>query len=99
MKIKDFFGEDFKILHNNGEKKFNDIRSRVVAITRKDSSWELVEKTLDDLWNKWIEVELGSEDHRILSIHNTGDLVKKRVNKEFRNKEKMIILGDFNDSS
>lgn len=39
------------------------------------------------------------KNFRILSIHNTGDSVKERVNREFRNKEKMIILGDFNDSS
>lgn len=101
MKTKDFFGGDFKILHNKCEGNFNDIKSRVVAITRKDSPWKLVEQTLNksSLGNKWIEVELSGKNFRILSIHNTDDSVKERVNREFRNKEKMIILGDFNDSS
>jgi len=60
----------------------------------------LVEQTLNksSLGNKWIEVGLSGENFRILSIHNTGESVKERVNREFRNKEKVIILGDFNDS-
>lgn len=101
LKTKDFFGEGFKILHNKCEGNFNDIKSHVVAITRKDSPWKLVEQTLNKsaLGNKWVEVELSGKNFRILSIHNTGESVKERVNREFRNKEKMIILGDFNDSS
>ena len=101
LKTKDFFGEDFKILHNKCEGNFNDIKSHVVAITQKESSWKLVEQTLNksSLGNKWLEVELSSKNFRILSIHNTGDSVKERVNREFSSKEKMIILGDFNDSS
>ena len=100
MKTKDFFGENYKVLHNECEGNFNDIKSHVVAITRKDSSWKLVEQTLNksSLGNKWIEVELRGKNFRILSFHNTGEPVKERVNREFRNKEKMIILGDFNDS-
>lgn len=60
----------------------------------------MVEQTLNksSLGNKWIEVELSGKNFRILSFHNTGEAVKERVNREFRNKEKMIILGDFNDS-
>lgn len=100
LKTKDFFGENYKVLHNECEGNFNDIKSHVVAITRKDSSWKLVEQTLNksSLGNKWIEVELRGKNFRILSFHNTGEPVKERVNREFRNKEKMIILGDFNDS-
>ncbi len=100
LKTRDFFAEDLKVLHNECEGNFNDIKSHVVAITRKDSSWKLVEQTLNksSLGNKWIEVELSGKNLRILSFHNTGEAVKERVNREFRNKEKMIILGDFNDS-
>lgn len=99
LKTRDYFSEDLKVLHNECEGNFNDIKSHVVAIIRKDSSWKLVEQTLNksSLGNKWIEVELSGKNFRILSFHNTGEAVKERVNREFRNKEKMIILGDFND--
>ena len=93
LKTRDFFTEDLKVLHNECEGNFKDIKSHVVAITRKDSSLNK-----SSLGNKWIEVELSGKNFRILSFHNTGEAVKERVNREFRNKEKMIILGDFNDS-
>lgn len=101
LKTKDFFGENFKVLHNKCEGNFNDIKSHVVAITRKDSSWKLVEQTLNksSLGNKWIEVELEEEGLSILSLHNTHKSIMEKANKEFRKKEKMIILGDFNNSS
>lgn len=101
LKTKDFFGETFEVLHNKCEGNFNDIKSHVVAITRKDSLWKLVEQTLNksSLGNKWIEVELAEEGLSVLSLHNTHKSIMEKVNKEFRKKEKMIILGDFNNSS
>lgn len=101
LKTRDFFAEDFKILHNNCDRNFNDIKSHVVAITRKDSAWNLIEKSPNEksFWNKWIEVKLAGESFSILSFHNTDESIKEKVNKEFVNKEKMIILGDFNDIS
>lgn len=98
IKAEEFFENNGYVVFHNSKLKSN-IKSHVVAITLKDSIWELINPDSDDkLKNKFVAMKYN-ESLKIISIHNTGDTIKQMVNKEFKQHKKQVILGDFNDSS
>lgn len=98
IKAEEFFENNGYVVFHNPKLKSN-IKSYVVAITLKDSLWELINPdSKDKLKNKFVAMKYN-ESFKIISIHNTGDAIKQMVNKEFAEHKKKVILGDFNDSS
>ncbi len=99
IKTEEYFkSEGYIVFHNTI--LIGTIKSHVVGITLKGTSWELVEqKNKIPYQNKFIEMKLEEKSLSIISFHNTDENVKKMINKHFENGEKQIILGDFNDIS
>jgi len=83
--------KDYTIFYNGDKLE----RSRVVAITLKDSPWErIVPKGEDEYTNKFIEMKL--KEIQIICFHNTCDMVFSKIKECFASKEYDVILGDFN---
>lgn len=98
IKAEEFFENNGYVVFHNPKLDSN-IKSYVVAITLKDSLWELINPDPNDiLKNKFVAMKYN-KSFKIISIHNTGDAIKQMVNKEFAEHKKKVILGDFNDSS
>lgn len=96
--VKTLFTEDkYKIIYNMDIKT----KSDVVAITLKDSLWEQDEVVLDNFSNKFIKMKLPDKSITVLGVHNTNELIQKKIEDYFNidnDKKPDIILGDFNDS-
>lgn len=75
------------------------VKSHVVAITLKNSLWEVIkpEGTIE-FKNKFIEMELKEKSLKIISFHNTDKNIEDKMNSEFNKENKDIILGDFNNT-
>lgn len=75
------------------------VKSCVVAITLKDSTWKKDCVTQENEYaNKIIGMSLEKLKLNILCIHNTDDVIKNEIDRCFDEKHYDIILGDFDDS-
>ena len=74
------------------------LKSNVVAITLKKSLWKVINPKETEFQNKFIEMELEEKSLKIVSFHKTDKKIEDRMNKEFDNGDKDIILGDFNNT-
>lgn len=102
INVKELFPEkNYKISN-----LYPTVKSNVVAISLKDSSWIVKEKDPNiNFKNKYIEIELvkfGSVKCRIFSFHNTDEVIKNKVETFFNDPNLNdtlpdIILGDFNN--
>ena len=88
-----FNKEKYTIFSNSNYKK---IKSSVVAMTLKGSTWEKEDFHQEiEFSNKIIEMRM--KDLKVLSFHNTDDNIKKIINSYFQEKNVDIIIGDFNN--
>ncbi len=88
-----FNKEKYTIFSNSNYKK---IKSSVVAMTLKGSTWEKEDFHQEiEFSNKIIEMRM--KDLKVLSFHNTDDNIQKIINSYFQEKNVDIIIGDFNN--
>ena len=95
-----------KYFEKNGYKVFHNLnkilKSHVVAITLEKSLWKVINPKETEFQNKFIEMELKlklkEKSLKIVSFHNTDKKIEGRMNKEFDQGDKDIILGDFNNT-
>lgn len=93
VRAKEYFEKNgYKVFHNLDKIS----KSHVVAITLKKSLWEVINPEETDFKNKFIEMEL-KKSLKIISFHNTDKEIENKINNEFENRDKDIILGDFNN--
>ena len=102
LKSREFFINHGYAIYNNIEdkydKEFNKCKSHVVAITLKESPWKIIKPSPEiELQNKFVVMELEEKSLKIISFHNTDDKIRAIVETEFKNVDKQIILGDFNN--
>lgn len=68
-----------------------------MAITLKGSLWKRIEPCSEDGYNnKFIEMNY-KDNLSIISFQNTNNYCKEKINSYFNDKDKDIIIGDFND--
>lgn len=100
VNVETLFSTDkYKIHRNENNLKLKSkLKSIVVAITLKDTSW-CVEKIVDvDFPNKIINMCLKDKNLNVVSFHNTDKKIKDFIEERFNKKDVDIILGDFNDT-
>lgn len=95
VKTKKYFEKNgYKVFHNLDKI----LKSHVVAITLKKSLWKDINPEETEFQNKFIEMELKEKSLKIISFHNTEKEIEDKINNEFKNGYKDIILGDFNNT-
>lgn len=100
VNVKTLFPEDKYRIHI---KEFNpNLHSSVVAITLKETSWQMENITNNPFPNKIIKMCLSDKKLNIVCFHNTDNNIKKCIEAYFNNQDEDIdvdiILGDFNNT-
>lgn len=96
VRTKEYFEKNgYEVFHNLDKI----LKSHVVAITLKKSLWDVTNPEGEtEFQNKFIEMELKEKSLKIISFHNTHEIIKNKINNEFDRGDKDIILGDFNNT-
>lgn len=94
INVEKLFPKDKYNVNSNAELE---LKSIVVAITLKGSLWKRIEPCSEDGYNnKFIEMNY-KDNLSIISFQNTNNYCKEKINSYFNDKDKDIIIGDFND--